>query len=140
MSAAFSEGLAKFVSGIEQLKKLPAEAAESLSSAIEEDLSKKFSRGQGPYGEKWKPRTSGGAWPLLDKSGYMKSTRKVSVVQAMGRTVLVIRYAAKVAGFHDKGTWSIPQRKLVPEGKKLPKEWLASFKAAVKKLFKEQFK
>jgi hypothetical protein len=62
-----------------------------------------------PDGDRWANRVSGGSWPLLERTGAMRRSRRITA----GRGFLTISYEDP-AEHHQGGTAHMVARKLLP--------------------------
>ena len=64
-----------------------------------------------PDGQAWAERVSGGSWPILEKGGRMRRSRRI----VAGSGFLTVGYEHP-AEYHQSGTGSMFARKLLPVG------------------------
>jgi phage gpG-like protein len=129
MSSIFQQQLNKFKDKISSLTNLVEEVIIEVSKEIEKDVASKFAKGKDPEGTSWKPRKFNYAWPILNKTGRLNSSRTVKFTNSS----FSIAYSVPYAVFHQNGTKHIARRMLVP--RKLPQHWYKLISQTTFKLF-----
>lgn len=114
-------------------RSIATHALEAAADDIDADLERSFSSGRDPEGKAWAARKSGGSWPLLNKTGRLKGSRRVTVK----RRFINITYADPVSAYHQTGTVHMRRRRLLPE--RFPTRWLKMIRARVRSLVKREF-
>lgn len=100
------------------------------ASDVEAELDEQFEQGRDPYGSAWSPRKTGGTWPLLNRTGRLRSNRFVQRVAGSDTvTRLLMIFRQPYAGFLHRGTRYMAARKIVPE-RVLPDAWRAKLQSA----------
>lgn len=107
--------------------------AQAVVPVVEELLKASFDARQTPSGEAWRPRVSGGSWPLLEKTSRMKASLRVRAV----RGSVEMSYETP-ANYHQSGTTRMVARKLLPENA-LPPTWSARIGEARRRWWAERF-
>lgn len=103
--SAFADGLDRVAEGsVEQALK------DRLVPVVQSLIQAGFSSETDPYGIPWAPRKNGGSWPILDKTGVMKSTVAVTTTPEGVRA----EFAAPYSGYHQTGTSKMVARRPVP--------------------------
>lgn len=74
------------------------------------------SEGSNILGNKWTKRTKDYSWPILNKTGRMKTSH---VVQSLTNTQLVITNKIPYFKYHQLGTSTMPQRQVHGHSKKM---------------------
>lgn len=117
--------MASFADLIRKLDRLaePATLTTVSTDMAEESLAlvdEGFDHDADPYGEPWDAPND------LEETGEMRSSLAVEHADADGYAV---GFADPKARFHQDGTGKMDQRRLVPEGGKLPSAWSKRLKA-----------
>lgn len=101
---------------------LPQDVLSEAQKRIDEDLELKYAFENDPYGRPWKQRkVQGDGHPLLDDTGDLKASRKVTINEDGS---LNISYEDPKASFHQDGTDTMPARELLPDlDRGLPDSW-----------------
>jgi phage gpG-like protein len=123
--------LATITRALNELARVPSQAAPAAAEAIEDLIQKEFDDGTDPYGAAWAPLEPAtvakgrGAPPLTD-SGELRNT---SVVASRGAGI-TIELGESYGAFHQVGARNMVARPILPTGP-LPTEWSAAIKRAV---------
>ena len=130
------EEFGKLAENLAKLAELPSRTTKRVSKDLEEEIQKQFDRGQDPYGKFWKrlrPATiaRGRHFPPLTDTRKMRDSIKVTPLPHAG---IKIEINEKPAGFHQKGTKKMTDRKIFPE-RGMPSRWQAVFDEAAQAEF-----
>lgn len=115
MSQKASRDILRWSQQVASLKSVPLDVGQDIADEIDQLRDTQYSRGKDPYGRKWKKRKHRYSWPILDRTGHLRSSVRTRV---QGRTVSVqthVSYAGYVQAI----------RKVVPEGE-MPKQWASA--------------
>lgn len=124
--------LSKLLQGLE---KVPKQLGTLVASEISNDLAETYDSGANPYGTPWKLRKVDRPWPILNRTGTMRASRRVTV---RNDGEVDVEYTDKKSSYHQNGTSSLPQRLLVPTtARGIPQRWRDALKLAFKKSLKE---
>lgn len=106
---------------------------EAVAKEAEAIVDTEFAGQRDPQGGAWSARVPPtGSWPILDKTGAMKASRKAAPTST-GATVTI----AAPAQFHQKGTKRMVARPLVP-GDARSEEWQTRIGDAAAKALREK--
>lgn len=114
------------------LKDISANAAEEVIELIREG----FEKEQDPYGRPWEPLKAREGKILQDEGRLRNSFHRVRS-SARGFTVAS---GADYGGFHQSGTRTIPQRRMVPSGGRLPPAWSRAIETIATDVISRHFK
>lgn len=111
--------LTDLVDTIESLARIPSVASKEVADEIRVLLEEQFSRGEDPYGNRWKPLASGERSHLY-KTGDLLNSIEVKPMAGAGVQVTI---GAAYGIFHQVGTRFMPKRAILPDGPALPEAW-----------------
>lgn len=81
----------------------------------------------------WKKRQKQVGWPLLNKTGALKNSLKVT---SRGQNYFIISSDVKYAAYHNEGTDRLPKREFIGESNTLKRRLDNLFDYMIKKIFK----
>jgi hypothetical protein len=103
--------------------------ADAVERNIADAIQEQFDAGVGPDGEAWEPLANGGPSHLTD-SGDMRGS--VVVTHVGGGEVSVT--VDDPADYHQRGTYKMPARQILPEDDTMPASWEAAIEAAAEEV------
>jgi len=116
------------------LGKTSRSALRELEGIAVQELNKTFSKGQNPYGRRWRPRKTARSNPILNETGALKGSASA---QSRGATSFGVKYTDFKARYHHNGTRNIAARRLLPASGRLPSRWKKRFQVVFKRRFRE---
>lgn len=127
--------------------KLQDRVGKACAAALELEIERQYRKGVDPYNEAWAElapatKAKGRTPPPLTATGEMKKNSKVQAISGFKGLRIKIEKPSKpdVPQFHQSGTENMPERKLVPDGGKLPKTWEMVIVIAASKVVIKHFK
>lgn len=125
-------GLDAFADRLELVsEEAPRALSEAMAEGIEKAIDAGFAAQSAPDGSPWEARKAPtGSWPILDRNGDMKDTRKATPDESG----VDVTFALEPTIFHQHGTKKMVARPVLPWGKAAPRWTDAMDKACGDKL------
>jgi len=119
---------------LQRLDQLPRRTSAFAAPDITAALQKEFSQGRDPHGRPWKKLATGKPSHLTASKKLRRQTRAALLPGSRMGLRILFGSRARVAGFHQTGTGSMPARRILPD-KGLPVSWRVALERAHRKAF-----